>query len=529
IDDSWVEGSETATINLSSSSAYNLGTTASGTVTIADNDVAAINIGINQTLSGSLSTTDPTNPTRTGGYYKDDYRLTGVIAGQPIKVNLNSSAFDAYVQIINEATGAVVTYNDDANGTNNSEVTFTPQSGVNYLVRVTSYSTNTTGSYSVSTSSSSSGDWFTQNIRDLGLQSIARSRAADNVLDRNDMIAILRDAKDSSVIDGTELTDLRTLVSNATRFSMSDSVRVLSNKVVNSNPANQSYQGSVLGNLFAGSSATQMDNLINKWFLGQDRPSTSYPYQYATGSLFVNGATYQDINQGNLGDCYYLASLATTAFRSPSTIQNMFIDNGDNTYTVRFYNNGVTDYVTVDRYLPTSSGTPIYAETPNGELWVALAEKAYAQLNESGWIGQSNTNSYPGIEGGLGYYAIPHVTGRFTSQVYNPSGIVDTNAIINAFNVGSLITVGSKPSGVASNVVPSHEYTLVGYNSSTQQFTLYNPWGTNGGYYNGTFKPGQLQLTASQLSQNFDYWAYTTNNGLPQYGSSNTLPPEKFS
>ncbi|MFM6209799.1 C2 family cysteine protease, partial [Planktothrix sp.] len=401
-----------------------------------------------------------------------------VTVGQPVKVNLNSSTFDAYVQIINEATGAVVTYNDDANGTNNSEVTFTPQSGVNYLVRVTSYSTNTTGSYSVSTSSSSSGDWFTQNIRDLGLQSIARSRAADNVLDRNDMIAILRDAKDSSVIDGTELTDLRTLVSNATRFSMSDSVRVLSNKVVNSNPANQSYQGSVLGNLFAGSSATQMDNLINKWFLGQDRPSTSYPYQYATGSLFVNGATYQDINQGNLGDCYYLASLATTAFRSPSTIQNMFIDNGDNTYTVRFYNNGVTDYVTVDRYLPTSSGTPIYAETPNGELWVALAEKAYAQLNESGWIGQSNTNSYPGIEGGLGYYAIPHVTGRFTSQVYNPSGIVDTNAIINAFNVGSLITVGSKPSGVASNVVPSHEYTLVGYNSSTQQFTLYNPWGT---------------------------------------------------
>ncbi|MFM6355639.1 MAG: pre-peptidase C-terminal domain-containing protein, partial [Planktothrix sp.] len=52
-----------------------------------------VNIGINQTLSGSLSTTDPTNPTRTGGYYKDDYRLTGVTVGQPVKVNLNSSTF----------------------------------------------------------------------------------------------------------------------------------------------------------------------------------------------------------------------------------------------------------------------------------------------------------------------------------------------------------------------------------------------------------------------------------------------------
>ena len=643
IDDSAVEGSETSVVSLSSSSAYTLGSTSSATVTITDNDVAPINMGVNQTVSGSLSTTDPSNSTRTGSY-KDDYRLTGVTVGQPVKVNLNSSAFDAYLQIINESTGAVVTYNDDTNGTNNSELTFTPQSGVNYLVRVTSYGSGSTGAYSLSTTSTSptnvsitasdssaaetisgqtanpgqftitrtgstsnaltvnytvagtatkgtdysnltgsltipagsttatlpvnviddsavegsetsvvslssssaytlgstssatvtitdndAGDWFTQNIQDPGLQSIARSRASDNVLDRNDMIAILGDAKDGSVIDANELTNLRTLVNNASRFNMPDSVRVLSNKIVNSDPANQSYQGSSLGNLFAGSSGTQMDNLINKWFLGLDHPSNPYTYQYATGSLFVNGATYQDINQGYVGDCYYLASLAATALRSPSTIQNMFIDNGDNTYTVRFYNSGVTDYVTVDRYLPTSSGTPIYAKTPNGELWVALAEKAYAQVNQSGWIGQSNTNSYSGIEGGLGYDAIPHVTGRPTSYVYDPSGIVNTNAIINAFNAGSLITIGSKPSGVASNVAPGHEYTLVGYNSSTQQFTLYNPWGMNGGYaeLGGTFKPGQLQLTASQLSQSFDYWAYTTNNGLPQYGSSTTLPPER--
>nr|WP_281062625.1 C2 family cysteine protease [Limnoraphis robusta] len=524
IDDSTVEGSETSVVSLSSSSAYTLGSTSSATVTITDNDAAAINMGVNQTLSGSLSTTDPSNSTRTGSY-KDDYRLTGVTVGQPVKVNLNSSAFDAYVQIINESTGAVVTYNDDANGTNNSELTFTPQSGVTYLVRVTSFSSGITGAYSLSTSSGSS-DWFAQNIQDPGLQSIARSRASDNVLDRNDMIAILRDAKDGSVIDANELTSLRTLVNNASRFNMPDSVRVLSNKIVNSDPANQRYQGSSLGNLFAGSSGTQMDNLINKWFLGLDRPSTPYTYQYATGSLFVNGATYQDIDQGAANDCYYLASLAATAFRSPSTIQNMFIDNGDNTYTVRFYNGGVTDYVTVDRYLPTSSGSPTYAQTPNGELWVALAEKAYAQVNQSGWIQQDGTNSYSGIDYGSGYYAIPHITGRITSSVYDPSGIVNTNAIINAFNAGSMITVASKDSGVASNVVPNHEYTLVGYNSSTQQFTLYNPWGVNGGHLYGTFKPGQLQLTASQLSQSFTAWAYTTNSGLAEYGSSTTLQPE---
>jgi hypothetical protein len=61
--------------------------------------------------------------------------------------------------------------------------------------------------------------------------------------------------------------------------------------------------------------------------------------------------SYQDVNQGNLGDCYLLASLAGTAYRTPSTIQNMFTDNGDGTFTVRFLRNGVANYVTVDRLL----------------------------------------------------------------------------------------------------------------------------------------------------------------------------------
>lgn len=86
----------------------------------------------------------------------------------------------------------------------------------------------------------------------------------------------------------------------------------------------------------------------------------------------------------------------------------MFIDNGDGTFTVRFFNNGVADYVTVDRYLPTTSNRAAYAGWGGGEasssmneLWVALAEKAYAQLGASGWSRPGNNrNSYSDIEGG---------------------------------------------------------------------------------------------------------------------------------
>ena len=79
-----------------------------------------------------------------------------------------------------------------------------------------------------------------------------------------------------------------------------------------------------------------------------------------------------------LGDCYFMCSLAETALKNPSAITNMFIVNGDGTYTVRFYNAGTPQYVTVDSYLPTSSGGQlIYADygaaynNANNELWTA--------------------------------------------------------------------------------------------------------------------------------------------------------------
>ena len=354
------------------------------------------------------------------------------------------------------------------------------------------------------------GDWFDQNIQDTGIRAATRLRFADNVLDRNDIISILRETKDNSVVDATEVKDLRTLVSNASYLKIPEHVRVLANKVVNGDVANQKYQGNTLGNLDVGSSDIQLENLISKWFYGSDRPTTSYTYQYASGSLFQNGISYQDIKQGVINDCFLLAGLAETAFRSPSTIESMFIDNGDNTFSVRFWQNGVADYVTVDRYLPTTdTGYLAYANKGNhynnstNELWVTLAEKAYAQLNESGWIYQDNTNSYKGIShGGYVADAFSQITGRNVSSF----NALDFNSIVNAFNSGQLIGLATKSTGVASNILAAHGYAVVGYNSSTQNFTLFNPWGID----NGSSKPGIIELAWNEIASNFSYWDSTT-------------------
>lgn len=365
-------------------------------------------------------------------------------------------------------------------------------------------------------------DWYDRNLTDYHTTNITRNFAVDGSLNRNDMIEILREVKDYGSVTSYELEDLRT-IQNSLGYLMPEHVRNLSNKVIYTDPANAR---SGIGNLAADSSDVQMERLIGKWFLGSDRPTalsydrtTTYTYRYVQGSLFRSGASYEDIDQGNVGDCYFLAGLGATALQSNSTISNMFIDNGDGTYTVRFHKpDGSRDYVTVDRYLPTgSTGYSQFAgwgggryDNANNELWVALAEKAYAQLNESGWIEQDNTNSYngtttsatavsdnsAGINGGWPYKAIRHITGSNT-QHQNVSSLTDVNNIISALNAGRMVVVNTTDAP-SSDIVDNHAYTVVSYNASTQRFTLYNPWGS------------EIEQTRTQLRDNFNTWDSTT-------------------
>ena len=68
------------------------------------------------------------------------------------------------------------------------------------------------------------------------------------------------------------------------------------------------------------------------------------------------------------------------------TADGTTVENGSTVslYKVRFYNSsGAAEYVTVDTELP--GGGDYYDQAANGVLWVALAEKAYAEANGAGW------------------------------------------------------------------------------------------------------------------------------------------------
>ncbi|WP_051339959.1 hypothetical protein [Planktothrix agardhii] len=111
------------------------------------------NISLGQTINGSLISTDTNNPKKLGSF-SDDYTLTGVSNWQQVQVNLDSTAIDSYLQLVNASTGEVIAFNDDLiEGGKNSELKFTVIPGVNYVIRATSFDPNETGDYTFKTSS----------------------------------------------------------------------------------------------------------------------------------------------------------------------------------------------------------------------------------------------------------------------------------------------------------------------------------------------------------------------------------------
>ncbi|HEY9848183.1 MAG TPA: Calx-beta domain-containing protein [Leptolyngbyaceae cyanobacterium] len=114
------------------------------------------NINLNQTINESLSSADPNNPTRSGRF-ADEYTLSGVSDWQQIQVNLNSSDFDSFLQLVNASTGELISSDDDSGGRPNAQISFTKYPGIDYLIRATSFDSGATGNYTLNTSSLGTG------------------------------------------------------------------------------------------------------------------------------------------------------------------------------------------------------------------------------------------------------------------------------------------------------------------------------------------------------------------------------------
>lgn len=211
--------------------------------------------------------------------------------------------------------------------------------------------------------------------------------------------------------------------------------------------------------------------------------------------LFHRGVRATDVIQGSVADCYFVAALASVTAENPALIKSGIVDNGDNTYKVRFFTKEnywssayKETWVTIDGDLPQQRGNPDlrYAKgeklaSGGREIWPGLYEKAFAQLK-----GGYNVMG----EGGSTAEAIEALSGKQVAYMGTDTTPDDLlwSRLINASKNNQAMAAGTRGKEdealyQGTNLYAWHAYSILGAyekgrGKDKKRFVkMRNPWG----------------------------------------------------
>ncbi len=243
-------------------------------------------------------------------------------------------------------------------------------------------------------------------------------------------------------------------------------------------------------------------NFIPTTLSGQNLPdpTDTGSVTHITGSLWGSGPTMQDVNQGSVGDCYFLATLQSIAYEQPGKLEEYAVDLGDGTYAVEFNRGGSSPtYVRVDGDMAAGgwSGLAYAHPKQGGPIWAEIFEKAYAFYR----YGQ---NTYASLNNG------------WTGSVFYDMGISITGFTSTQSNIFSQITTAlanHKAVAAVTNtsisasipIIASHAYSVVATSvvGGVDYLTVRNPWGVDGAGNDSNTGDGLVTITLAQFGLAF--------------------------
>ena len=237
-----------------------------------------------------------------------------------------------------------------------------------------------------------------------------------------------------------------------------------------------------------------------------DPKSTNNYSDFSDQPLFAAaGPAMTDVNQGQLGDCYFLASLAAIARTDPQFIKRHTVDLGDGTYAVRFKNAFGEVYVRVDGELPApnSNGTPRAGFGAENSLWVAVWEKAFAFFRK-------NEGTYESIEGGLSGEAFDALGVPNTFFLTGLDRKALMRSLKNQLANGKSITASTHLTAGddGSPILPTHVYVInqvieVEPGGVIFDVVLYNPHGQDSAGNDADTTDGFIRVSSLDVMENF--------------------------
>jgi hypothetical protein len=260
-----------------------------------------------------------------------------------------------------------------------------------------------------------------------------------------------------------------------------------------------------------------------------EQKSTRWDWQYGMSPADTpsGGALYgpsgqpqlDDADQRDLNDCYFHAELLSLARIDPAWIQSDITAEPNGTFSVTFYRGGHPTKVRITDNLPYNGTDWTYGGVADG-IWIALYEKAYAQLlggygaiegenplSPQSWTGAAYTDltGMPSDRTGWVLFDPPTLEtlsswltqGRAVVTATQPKGTHFVDApVVPVDDAGT-------PTGSAESYVleTGHEYVVESVDMRARTVTLANPWGSDSTATtppSDTVKPIPFQVTISE-------------------------------